>query len=295
MLELASVDWDLILENISDRATSLPAREKLAQLGPLPTAEDAQLSFDEISYASAVVLSGVRPFMQSLDLFSTWISRLKKHALLKTLEIKDIRHFCMEALALKETLANVPNPWTSKVSQQLMDAERPLSAIDQIMTANGDIRSDASEKLYRLTTEKDKVARDVQNTLDRLVKDHDVENFLQEKFVTTREGRWVIPVKSGSQHFVPGVIHGSSATKQTVFMEPEKVVPLNNRLRQIEVEIEDEIERLLTELSGYLAEQTADFENTRNLLETCDIRLAQAQWTIQVKGEPCEFAEKIIS
>ena len=161
---------------------------------------------------------------------------------------------------------------------QMMEAEEPLSAIDQILTPQGDLRSDASETLYRLFSERERLARDVQQTLDRLVKDHQAENMLQDKFVTTRDGRWVVPVRSGMQHFVPGVIHGSSQTKQTVFMEPERVIPMNNRLRQIEVEVEDEIERLLTELSKYLHGLTTDFETTRDLLEKADIRFAQAQF-----------------
>src|SRR5690606_1889493 len=105
-------------------------------------------------------------------------------------------------------------------------------------------------------------------------KDHQMENLLQDKYVTTREGRWVLPVKSGMQHHMPGVIHGTSQTKQTVFMEPEKVIPINNRLRQIEVEIDDEIERLLTELSHYLASRNEEFETARQLMEDCDVVLA---------------------
>lgn len=292
MQDLIALDWIEILEKIRGYATSESAKNKILEIGPLATPEEAQQSFQEIFEASAVLAEGVRPFMQSLDLFSTWFPRLKKKAVLKTLEIKDVRSFCLETLALKEALSPINNAWADKIRTSLMEAEEPLSAIDQILTPGGEIRSDASEKLYNLFREKEKLARDVQTNLDRLVKDHQMENNLQDKYVTTREGRWVLPVRGGMQHYVPGVIHGSSQTKQTVFIEPEKVIPLNNRLRQIEVEIEDEIERLLVELSNYLSSKATDFQDTLALLEAADIRLAEAQMAGMIKGSPVEFSDE---
>ncbi len=291
MLDMQNLDWTRVLEKIQSSATSERARQKILETAPLKSADEARSSFDEIREATEVLKLGHRPFMQNLDLFSTWFSRLKKNSTLKTLEIKDVRNFCLEVLALREAISSQDSAWLNKIRQTLMNPIEPLSAIDQILAPNGDIRSDASETLYRLYNEKEKLAREVQQNLDRLVKDHDMENLLQEKFVTTREGRWVLPIKSGMQHFMPGVIHGSSQTKQTVYMEPEKVIPTNNRLRQIEVEIEDEIERLLNELSKYLSRLSGDFENSSQILETCDIRFAQAQFCGLIHAATCEFTE----
>lgn len=290
MQDLVVLDWIEILEKIRSHATSEPGREKIQKIDALKTPEEAYLSFSEITNAGEVLNQGIRPFAQSLDLFSSWITRLKKKAVLKNLEIKDVRSFCLEALALKEALLLVDNPWANKIAQSLMDAEEPISAIDQILTPSGEIRIDASETLYKLYREKERLAREVQTTLDRLVHDHQMENVLQDKYVTTRDGRWVLPVKSGMQHHLPGVIHGSSQSKQTVFMEPEKVIPNNNRLRQIEVEIEDEIEKLLTELSAYLSTQTLDIESSRELLEEADIRFAQAQFAQKIDARSIEFS-----
>ncbi|MFN3454485.1 MAG: endonuclease MutS2, partial [Pseudobdellovibrio sp.] len=160
-----------------------------------------------------------------------------------------------------------------------------------LITPSCDIRMDASERLYRLSKEKDQLARQIQNQMDKIVKDHQIEHMLQERFVTTREGRWVIPVKGGMQHFVPGVIHASSQSKQTVYIEPEAIIPVNNRLRQVEVEIEDEIERLLIEVSNYLSTQKNGFEKSEQELLRADLILAKAQLTIQVGAQPCHFSQ----
>lgn len=289
MFEIKNLDWLEILEKTKSFATSENARNIISVTKPHNTVAAAEKSFYEIDSAVAVISSGVRPHMQSLDLYELWISRVKKNAILKNLELKDIRSFCLEVLALHEALKTQDTAWAADQLEQLMHAEEPLSAIDNLLTPSGEIRMDASEKLYKLSKEKESLGRQIQNQMDKLVKDNKVEHMLQERYVTTREGRWVIPVKGGMQHFVPGIIHASSQTKQTVYMEPEVVIPLNNRLRQIEVEIEDEIERLLKEISDYMTTLTSDFDKSKERLEYCDVLFSKAQLSTLLEAQVCKF------
>lgn len=251
--------------------------------------QEALDSFEEIEQASKVLSQGRRPFMQSLDLFSLWHHRLEKAALLKPLELKDLRLFCLEVLSLKECLEEANSLWAQKLSQPLFNPEEPLSAIDQIMTASGDIRSDASETLFKLHNENQRLKQSIHNTLDRISKLHELDPVLQDRFVTTREGRWVLPVKSGMQHQFKGIIHGSSQSKQTVFMEPEEVVSLNNQLKLNESLIEGEIEHLLEELAEYLQSKTKQFEAAFKVMLELDQTFAKAQLSLQLEAVPCEF------
>lgn len=290
MLAIKNLDWSEILEKTAAYATSEQGKTLVSEIKPLGSAEAAEKSFYEIESGLGILAGGIRPHMESLDLFATWIVRVRKASVLKPLELKDIRHFCLEVIALKEALKEQSTAWALDLNEKLMNAEEPLSAIDNLITPSCDIRMDASEKLYRLSKEKDQLARQIQTQMDRLVKDHDIEHMLQEKYVTTREGRWVIPVKGGMQHFVPGVVHAASQSKQTVYIEPEVVIPMNNRLRHIEVEIEEEIERLLVEISNYLGTQKVNFEKTEKEMLAADVLLAKAQLTIQLGARPCKFS-----
>lgn len=294
MKELQALDWNEILKSIQSLATSGSARLDLGHLQALSTPEAAQKSVTEVFNAIELLQTGHRPFMEALDLFEPWYSRVKKNAVLKTLEIRDVRSFCLEVIALKELAQNIHNDWCQALSQTLMEATEPVSAIDQIMTPRGDIRSDASETLYRLFREKENLTRQIESTLDKTVNAHNMQNLLQDKYVTTREGRWVLPIRSGMQHFMPGVIHGSSQTKQTVYMEPETIIPINNRLRQVEVEIEDEIERLLTELSRYLFSLAESFSQSRDLMAQADATLAKAQFSLRIDAKGFSFSENQI-
>lgn len=292
MTNLENLDWDLLLQKIEGFCTSSFVKSQIPKnMVPKKERDEAIRSFDEIAEATQIISGGIRPFMESLDHYSNWIIRLRKKAVLKTIELRDVRTFCMEILALKEALTEYTTPWCHYIQHELMKADEPLSAIDQLMSPTGEIRTDASETLFRLFNEKNKLRNELEHQLDRLVKDFQMESYLQEKYVTLREGRLVIPVKSGMQHYVPGVIHASSQTKQTVYIEPEKVIPLNNRLRQIDVEIEDEIERLLEEISKYLFHQINNFERSFVILEKTDLRLAQAQLAVALEAKVPEFTD----
>lgn len=294
MSELRNLDWLAIIDRIAKFATCDWARSEIKKIGPLASPEVARESFACIADYSQIIKTGVRPYTESLDLVGTWLQRLTRHAVLKPLELKDVRHFCLEAIALKETVKPIRSRYLHNLFERIMNADEPLSAIDQIMTAQGDIRNDASEKLFHLNEEKSQLARQVHTTLNRLVKDYHLEHLLQDRFVTTREGRWVLPIKSGMQHGFSGIVHDASQSKQTVFMEPQEVVPVNNRLREIEIEIEQEIEKLLMELSQYLHSIHGQFAQTRDALLESDIQLAKAQLMVQLNANPCEFSSKSV-
>ncbi|MGE3973971.1 MAG: Smr/MutS family protein [Bdellovibrionales bacterium] len=289
---LNHLDWTELIRVLETFATSERARESLRHLEPLSEPQAALQSVYEIEEARIIVNSGRRPSMESLDIFATWFERLKKQATLKILELKDVRRFCMEVQGVQEATSSYSSTWLKSIFTELFDPKEALSAIDQIITPSGDIRADASEELSQLFKSKQDKERHLQSTLNKLVKNHGLESVLQDRFVTNREGRWVLPIKSGMQHNFQGIIHDASQTKQTVFMEPQEVISINNELREIEIKIEKEIEKLITELSHYLSTYCLALQKARNTLETVDIRLSQAQLSEQLNAQPFRFSKE---
>ena len=275
-------------------ATSSEARQKLQTTQPLKSPEEAQKSFSIITEVQKLLKTGERPHMESLDFFHSWALRLKKNAILKTIELKDIRFFLLEADRLNKKLELFQGPWSESVKSKIMEAGEPLSAIDQLMTPQGDIRSDASENLYKLTREKKQLVTKIQKILDGLVKGHHYDPVLQEKYVTNREGRWVIPIKSGMRHELEGLIHDTSSSKQTVFMEPKVIIPLNNRIKEVEIDIQKEIEKLLKEISDYLFCHLRGFYETKEVMLTVDCFLSKAQFANLIGAHPVEFNRDLI-
>ncbi len=292
--ELSNLDWKELLNHLETLATGGPTKLLIQSLRAKNSANEAEESFQKIEESRALLKTGTRPYMQSLDLFETWAIKLKKNSILTILEIRDVRHFCTEVIALKEVLRSFQSPWMKNFFDGLMRADEPLSAIDNIITLGGDIRSDASETLYNLFREKENLTKQIQQTLDRLIHDFNMDHYLQDKYVTSREGRWVIPVKGGSQHQVKGIIQSQSQSKQTVFIEPQEVIPLNSRLKQVEWGIEQEIERLLTELSQYLFSKNLEFYRSKDILQEVDFYLAHATLAEHLSAATPRFSNQHI-
>lgn len=287
--ELRALDWKHLLQELSELATSHIAKESLKELKPFEQQKQATKELKKVQQARRLLVSGHRPFMESLDVYSTWYLRLQKQATLKSIEFRDIRYFMVEVLTLKEALEEQETPWAEEIKSTLMDAESSLSAIDQIFTNDGAIKSDASETLYKFYREKNQLEKEIQNKLDKLVKDNSLESLLQDRYVTNREGRWVLPIKSGMQHSFEGLIHDASHSKQTVFMEPQAIIPTNNRLREVQNEIDEEIERLLVQLSEYFFTLKEEIESSQQCLLETDKTLAKAQLAQNIQANEFEF------
>lgn len=292
--QTSQLDWKSLCERLAEMATSAKAKELLRELDVLPSQDQAELQFSEIEECLRILSTGVRPHMESLDFYPLWHTRVQKGSTLKTLELKDVRLFCLEILALRESLNSLNSEWSSDIKSQLFESTETLSAIDRLMTPDGEIKTDASPLLDQLFREKLRITRDLHSTLDRLVKQHELETVLQERYVTTREGRFVLPIKSGRKGQFDGIVHSSSQSKQTLFMEPKELIPMNNRLREVESAIEEEVERLLAEISQYLRDQISDLERAEKILLTVDQRLAQAQLAQKTHGQKCRFVKNKI-
>ncbi len=287
-----NLDWKTLKEHLQKRASSETAKSLLQKLEPQPNVENAELLLKDILDARESLREKTRPNMESLDLYPVWIKRFKKQAILTPLEIKDIRLFFIESIYLKNFLkSGTNNPWALKIIDNIFEAQDALSAIDQVLTPSGDIKNTASESLYKLFSHKRQLEEQIRKELDRQVKRHKMEPLLQDKYVTNREGRWVLPIKSGMQHDFHGIIHDTSHSKQTVFMEPQSVVRLNNTLKQTELEISNEIHRLLTLLSQYLSKQCDKIEKTYEALLEADMRFAQAQFSIDINAQSFSFSK----
>lgn len=285
------LDWQSLCERLAEMATSTKAKESLRQLGPLSSAEQAEQQFLETEECLKILATGIRPHMESLDFYPLWHTRIQKGSTLKTTELKDVRLFCLEILALKEALISLNSEWSQEIRSLLFESTETLSAIDRLMTPDGEIKTDASPLLDQLFREKLKLTRELHSTLDRLVKQHELETVLQDRYVTTREGRWVLPIRSGRKGQFDGIVHSSSQSKQTLFMEPKELIPMNNRLREVESAIEEEVERLLAEIAQYLHGQINDIEKAEQILHLVDQRLAQAQLAQKTHGQRCKFVK----
>lgn len=142
------------------------------------------------------------------------------------------------------------------------------SASDALRTIRRQLRtaqSRAAERIRRYLTSADSVTA------------------LQELLVTTRDGRYVVPVRADRRTQLPGVVHDTSASGQTLFVEPTEMVELNNRVRELEAAEQHEIDRILAALSAAVAVEADRLEATLDALAAIDLSLAKARFASQAR------------
>ncbi len=230
--------------------------------------------------------------LNGLDLAQNWLRKVKKNQTLQTLDLNDIRLFLEDVNDLKNLInQNKFVKSLSDINHRLFDPKDILSYINVVVSPAGEINSDASEELYKFFQDKKNLNSQVQNLLKKIVKDQDLENVLQDRFVTTREGRMVLPVISGMRHDFQGIIHDSSNSKQTVFMEPQEVVPVNNKIAELEVRIKAEIEKILREISHFIFLKYDDLEKSFETLIEIDTLYAMGFFSATADLSPFSWSE----
>ncbi len=157
-------------------------------------------------------------------------------------------------------------------------------AIDRAIEPEGKVKDNASPKLAKLRTQIRSLQNRVRDKLDALVRGSETQKYLQEALVTLRNGRYVIPVKQEYKQALPGIVHDQSASGATLFVEPMAVVELNNQLRQVEAEEEQEVARILAALSALVGGVATPALANLQILARLDLAFAKARYSQALGG-----------
>lgn len=288
----SGLDWERVLEKISTFASCSQAKDQILATEPYTHAAIAQKNMDMVGSFTQILNSETSKItLEALDGVESILYSIKKGQALNTLDLNSMRLFFEDLKALNEIY-----PWNDydnlmSLISRVIKPDLFLEKLTTLITENGEFRSDASHLLYESFNKKKSLSQRIHKTLDQLVKDQSLEHILQDKYVTTREGRWVLPVISGKQHDFKGIIHDSSNSKQTVYMEPEEVISLNNKVRELEDIIRKEIDRLLKEISDFLNLKHAEIHKSYLAAIEIDALTACAEWAGHYQANCIELSK----
>ncbi|MDY0151073.1 MAG: endonuclease MutS2 [Candidatus Cloacimonas sp.] len=144
----------------------------------------------------------------------------------------------------------------------------------EIFDYEGEILDTASPQLAAIRKRTMAVRMRIQKTMQSLLSDNRFERFLQDKFVTQREDRYVLPIKESSVPFVDGIVQSHSGSKATVFVEPALIVPMNNELQMVKQEEKQEIFRIFSTYTAQIKASQKQIMRNQSLLARLDFRFA---------------------
>lgn len=171
-------------------------------------------------------------------------------------------------------------PRLARLAAQFPDLRDAAREIAGKILPDGSVADDASVALHRLRRDLEKQQKQIQNSLERFLKQHHDDGTLQEDFVTIRNDRFVVPVVSGKQRSVQGVIHGSSASGHTLFVEPLETIQLNNELVRLREEELREVHRILREITARLRQNAAGIGLAAAAMAELDLLFGKAQFGV---------------
>ncbi|HTU48034.1 MAG TPA: Smr/MutS family protein [Bryobacteraceae bacterium] len=174
---------------------------------------------------------------------------------------------------------------------ELVDLRDLTRRYQKAFLPDGSLSDEASVALGRIRRDIDRQQKHIQESLERFLRAHRSDGTLQEDFVTIREDRYVVPIVAGQKGRVDGVIHGSSGTGRTLFVEPLETIGLNNQLVRLREDELREIERILAEITNALREHSEEIAATAAALAEFDCIFAKAAFARDYNSTIPRFSE----
>ncbi len=200
----------------------------------------------------------------------------RRGGLLEPEQLIAVGHHLEAAARCRRYLADLEDEAPLLAEQALGLADEPdlgralLDAFDE----HGELADSASGELGYLRTRVGTLHEQLKQRVHGLLGDPEYEGMLQDDYYTIREDRYVLPIRSGHKRHVEGIVHGWSASGQTVYIEPQPVVEANNKLLMAQAEVNREIRRVLTKLSRQVGEAARAIEDSQQALVAIDLAVA---------------------
>ena len=251
------LEFDKLKEIVSGAATCAPGHRATVALTPHEDRAALETEFALLREAIERRRAGADLGFASLADPQPWLERLGVlGAVLEPAELLDVVSLMQASEGVRQVFKPDAHkfPLLASLAESLGDFRHLSAAIRHAVMPNGEISDEASPQLKRIRAgmiqARDKVQRSLEGTL------RERGDSAGESYVTLRNDRFVIPVRASDRRAVPGVVHGASATGQTIFVEPLESIELNNRIVQLREDEAVEIARILDELTGRIrAEQ----------------------------------------
>lgn len=149
-----------------------------------------------------------------------------------------------------------------------------------------ELADDASPELSRIRKKINQASVKIRENLEKMIRSKSTQKYLQEAIITVRDGRFVVPVKTENKSDVPGLIHATSGSGSTIFVEPISVVEANNDIQILIGEEKDEINRIIAELSSLCADFKEQFFSNLNAIKQLDLYFSKANLAAKMNAIP---------
>ncbi len=294
---LHTLEYDKIINQLEKFAASPVGKEKCRHLLPCSDREWIETSQRETSDALTHILTQGEISFSGISDIRPSLKRLEIGSILGTGELLSISNLLNTAGRIKnffrQSLKDNDETGDSLNERyQLIEPLFPLmQEIRRCILAEDEIADDASAGLNQVR-KKLKITSDKIHEQLGSILNGGSRSMLQDAIITMRNGRYCLPVKAEYRSSFNGMLHDQSSTGSTLFIEPASVVKLNNEIRELEIKEQEEIEKILAELSNLASEQSFFIEQNFRVLSELDFIFAKAMLSKTLRGTEPKFPEE---
>jgi DNA mismatch repair protein MutS2 len=275
----ATLEFDRVLELIAGFAASEMGRRRVAALEPTADLKTLSAELDRLSEMYRITAGDSSFCPPDVPLLGEQIARLTMPGVvLEGDEIVAFTRLFEAAQAVRSYILRREDslPSLAVLAGQLEGFEQLNAEIGRTFDENNEVRSSASPLLGRLRKDARNLRERLEKRLSAIADKLTAAGSSGDNFVTLRQERYVVAVPRSEMHTCPGIIQGESGSGNTMFIEPEEMVGLNNRLREVEMDIRREIIRILASLSAALAAERDGLRTDIDILARIDCLYARA-------------------
>ncbi|MDP2315843.1 MAG: Smr/MutS family protein [Pseudomonadota bacterium] len=282
---LGALDWDVLLAALARHARTTRGMARAAELGLAATAQEVRDRYAEVAEVRAAEEEGERiPVGGVVDV----VDEVERAARGSILEPLDLRAILTSLLALKDLRGWADDH--ARASPRLAEMAKPiavdpalLATLSGAFDATGQLSEARWPELGQMRRRIEQLRDRIRSTLDEIVRGDEWGDTLMDRYFTERDGRYVVPVKMGARRGL-GIMHGTSQSGETAYVEPAVIVEMHNELRVTEGELQRLERRILSELTRAVAVRHETILGALDAATTIDLACARAGLGAELRG-----------
>lgn len=283
---LETLEYPKILTRLAEHTSFAVSRRLALSLTPSTDVDEVRYRQRVTTEArkllevrSSVSIGGARDISEA-------VRRARLGGVLDPSELLSVHSTLVAGRTVRNTIAKLSNqlPLLAEMAGRLVDCPQLEREVARCLNDRAEVVDDASPLLRHIRSEIRVAHGRLLQRLNDLLSSPDYRHAIQEPIVTVREGRYVIPIKSEQKGQVRGVVHDQSASGATLFVEPLATVELNNRWRELQLDEEREVERILRSLSALVSASADVLDGNLAALGEIDLALAKARYSSAIGG-----------
>ncbi|MBU0474951.1 MAG: endonuclease MutS2 [Bacteroidetes bacterium] len=285
---LNTLEYFKVLEYIAKYSYTEIGKELILTSLPFNNSDLATKCGLKVSEAKRILIENDIPPLEFIPNIHTQLSQSKIEGSILTIKnIRDVQNLLAVSRKLKSFLISKceSTSLNSEFNYKLFSDKSLENEIDLIFTSSGEIKDSASNELKKIRSNINEKSDELRKTVNKILKQLSKSLLVQEEYITMRDGRVVLPIKAEHKRQVKGFIHSESGTGQTIYIEPEESLELNNDLLSLRFAESREIEKILKQITKRIGEASIALKLSLNTIAELDSYFAKAQYSLEIIGD----------